>query len=236
VRAADPPNLIWVMPAEERVEHELVVVVAGGDATRSAVAVPAGTPVIAADGGLDRAFALGLDVQLAVGDFDSATPGAVAAAEAAGVRLVRHPRAKDATDLELALDTAAALQPRRILVVGSDGGRLDHLLAGLLLLGSERYAAFEVDAALGRATAHVVRRERRLAGAPGELVTLLALHGPAEGVVAEGVAFPLCGETLEPGSSRGVSNVFVSGQARIAVASGTLLVLRPGLVEEGAPS
>ena len=47
----------------------------------------------------------------------------------------RHPAAKDATDLELALDAAIALEPSRILVIGSAGGRLDHLLGSILLLG-----------------------------------------------------------------------------------------------------
>src|SRR5919106_5539261 len=37
--AADPPNLIWVMPAEEgRVSNEMVVVVAGGEAPEAASA------------------------------------------------------------------------------------------------------------------------------------------------------------------------------------------------------
>jgi thiamine pyrophosphokinase len=114
------------------------------------------------------------------------------------------------------------------VVVGVADGRLDHLLAGLLLLGAERYAGFEIDAVLGSATAHVVRRERRLEGEPGELVSLLALHGPAEGVVTEGLVYPLRDETLPPGSSRGVSNVFAAAEARITVARGVLVALRPG--------
>ncbi|HEX6724693.1 MAG TPA: thiamine diphosphokinase, partial [Gaiella sp.] len=108
-----------------------VVVVASGPGP--AVAVPAGATVVAADGGLDRAVALGLDVDIVVGDLDSVSPAALAKAEAAGRRIVRHPTAKDATDLELALDEAASLGARRVLVVASAGGRLDHLAASLVL-------------------------------------------------------------------------------------------------------
>jgi thiamine pyrophosphokinase len=140
----------------------------------------------------------------------------------------RHPAAKDATDLELALDGAVALGARRILVVGDGGGRLDHLLGALLLLGHERYAGIEVDALLGRAEAHVVRGVRRLEGEPGELVSLLALHGPAEGVATEGLRYPLRGETIDPGSSRGISNVFARPTATVAVERGVLLAVRPG--------
>jgi thiamine pyrophosphokinase len=216
------------MPAEEGVREESVIVVAGGGAVPVRASLPVGAPVVAADEGLDSALAAGLRVEVAVGDFDSASPAAVAAATAAGARVVRHPSAKDATDLELALDEAAGFGRRRMVVVGVAEGRLDHLLAGLLLLGAERYARFEIDALLGPARVQVVRGERRLEGEPGELVSLLALHGPAEGVVTEGLAYPLRGETLLPGSSRGVSNVFVAAEARVAVERGVLLAVRPG--------
>ena len=210
-------------------EIDTVIVVAGGaPGPAPAQPLPDGAPVIAADGGLDRAQALGLEVALAVGDFDSATAAGIARAEASGARFERHPKAKDATDLELALDAALALAPGRVVVVGADDGRLDHTLSSLLLLGHERYAGVELDAWLGPARIHVVRGERRLTGEPGELVTLLALHGPAEGVATDGLAYPLVAETLEPGSSRGVSNVFAAAEARVSVARGVVLAVRPG--------
>ena len=93
--------------------------------------------MIAADGGVDRALALGLHVDVAIGDFDSVTAAGLAAAEAAGARIERHPAAKDATDLELALDAALALEPcphprdRRRAAAGSTT-----CSASLLLLGA----------------------------------------------------------------------------------------------------
>jgi thiamine pyrophosphokinase len=217
------------------VQQDTIIVVAGGDppssgAPRQATAIVAdsSTTVIAADSGIDRAIALGLHVDLAVGDFDSVTPGGLAAAEAGGARVERHPAAKDATDLELALDAALALCPRRVLVVGAPDGRLDHLLASLLLLGSERYAGVELDAQLGGAQAHLIRSSRTLTGAVGELVSLLPVGGAAEGVTTTGLAYPLAGETLDAGTSRGVSNVFAEQVARIDVERGVLLAVRPG--------
>jgi thiamine pyrophosphokinase len=220
------------MPAEEgRVSNEMVVVVAGGEAPDpdAAHVVPPGAPVVAADRGLDHAQALGLQVTVAIGDFDSASAGALVAAEAAGTPIERHPEAKDATDLELALDAALALEPKRILVLAGVGERLDHLLSAILLLGADRYAGVEIDAQIGQAQLHVIRGERTLQGAPGEIVSLFALRGRAEGVRTEGLAFPLAREALEPGSSRGVSNAFAEGTARVEVERGTVLALRPGV-------
>ena len=203
-----------------------VVVVASGQGPK--LAIPHARSVVAADGGLQRAHELGLAVDVVVGDLDSVTPDALAAAEAAGVRVVRHPPAKDATDLELALDEAVALGARRVLVVASAGGRLDHLLGSLLLLAAERYTALELDALVGEALVHVVRGGRTMHGAPGELLTLLPLGGPATGVTTVGLEYPLRGETLSPGTTRGVSNVFVEREARVALERGVLLAIRPG--------
>ena len=208
--------------------EEVVVVVSGGETPdpRAASVAPPGVPVVAADKGLEHALLLGLEVTLAVGDFDSASPEAIAVAEASGIRIERHPQEKDATDLELALDAATALDPQRILVLAGDGGRLDHHLSTLLLLASERYAGAQIDALVGSAWVHVVRGSRVLEGEPGALVSLVPI-GRVEGVTTEGLAYPLQGETLEAGTSRGVSNVFQAEAARIMLERGVLLAIRP---------
>lgn len=207
-------------------ESQQFVVVAAGDGPQ--VDVPAGSVVIAADGGLERAGALGLEVAVAIGDFDSASSEVLLAAEQSGTRVVRHPTAKDATDLELAIDEALTLGAARVLVVASDGGRLDHLLGVLLLLGAERYRAIEIDALVGEAAVAVVRGSRTLSDVPGSLLTLLPLHGTAHGVTTSGLEYPLTNETLESGSTRGVSNVFVAAEATVTVERGVLIAIRPG--------
>jgi thiamine pyrophosphokinase len=213
------------MPAEERVEEPDVVVVAAGRGP--VVEVPLAPTVVAADGGADRAFALGLSVDVVIGDLDSIAAETLVRLERDGVRVVGHPARKDATDLELALDEAVALDARRVLVVASAAGRLDHLLASLLLLGHERYAGLELTALVGEAVAWVVRGERRLEGGPGALLSLFALGGPAR-IRTDGLEYPLVDELLEPGSSRGVSNVFLGEVATIRVTEGVVLALRPG--------
>jgi thiamine pyrophosphokinase len=218
------------------VSDETVVVVAGGEAPHpdAARAVPAHAAVVAADRGVDHGLALGLDVTVAVGDFDSVSPEGMTAVDRAGARVERHPAAKDATDLELALDVALGLGPTRVLVLAGLGDRLDHLLSTLLLVSGPRYAGVEIDAWIGRSLTHVVRGERTLQGTPGELVSLLAVHGPARGVRTNGLVYPLDGETLEAGSTRGVSNMLVAATARVSLERGTLLAMRPGVEAEGA--
>ena len=207
-----------------------MVVLAGGDAVAADHArhLPPGATVIAADSGLAAAAPLGVTVDLVVGDLDSVDPADLDAAVAAGVAVDRHPVDKDRTDLAIAMDAAVALDPTRVTVVGGAGGRLDHLLANALMLASPVYAGIEVVAHMGPATVTVVRDTATLTGQPGDLVSLLPVHGPARGVSATGLRFSLDDEDLHAGSSRGVSNAFSATTANIRVTSGVLLAVQPG--------
>lgn len=217
-------------------ERRTVVVVTGGEppigaAVDAALAdVPEAAVIVAADSGVHHAALLGLAVHHAVGDFDSADPDTLAALEAAGTEVVAHPVDKDATDLELALGVAEDLGARRVVVLGGGGGRLDHLLGNLLVLAAPRFANLVVDAALGAAAVHVARpwAPTVLHGRPGDLVTLLPAHGPAVGVVTDGLLYPLDHELLVEGSTRGLSNELAAPRAEVRLNAGCLLVVRPG--------
>lgn len=204
-----------------------VVVIAGGERVAAAVLeeLPEGAFVIAADSGFDQAQALGLAVGLVVGDLDSIQ------SVPPHVPIERHRVDKDATDLELALRAAARLEPERIIVVGGEGGRLDHLLANALVLASEDFEGIDLEWVVGTSRVHVVRDGTRLHGYPGELVSLLPLGGPARGVRTEGLRWTLAGDDLEPGTTKGVSNEFVRPVATVSLEEGVLLVIQPEAVQ-----
>ena len=205
-----------------------IVVCAGGPVRATLPAFDPDALVIAADAGVHEAERLGLRVDLLIGDLDSAHPAAVARVEAAGGQIERHPVDKDASDLELALVAAAVAGASQVLVLGGDGGRLDHLLGNAFLLASERFAGLRIDAVLGAAWIHVVRDERSMQGTPGELVSLFAVGGPARGVSTDGLRWRLDGDELTPGSTRGLSNEFEAATAVVRVGGGAVLVVRPG--------
>jgi thiamine pyrophosphokinase len=215
------------------------IVLAGGDPVDAHLAtdLPAGALVIAADGGLALAEPLGLHADLLVGDLDSVDPALRAAAEAAGTRVDRHPVDKDATDLELALGAATAAGAERITVVGGAGGRADHELANWLVLASHDHDGCTVRAWSAAARTDVVRpgRPLQLEAPLGALVSLLPVHGAAIGVTTSGLRYPLEGETLLPGSSRGVSNRVTAPRATVDLTDGVLLVVRP-LTDTGDPT
>jgi len=219
------------------VSAEHCIVVIGGDAPHEPArfTAPDNAIVIAADSGVDHALAAGLHVDVAVGDFDSVSEDGLDRVIASGARVERHPAAKDHTDLELAMDEAVATGARHILVLGGDGGRRDHLFANLLVLASPRYAPSAITAHLGRSRVYVLHGggpPRVIDGDPGELATLLPVHGPATGIRTSGLRYPLEGETLPAGTTRGVSNVLETAPAEVQIGSGTLIVVLPGEQEE----
>jgi thiamine pyrophosphokinase len=218
------------MPAEGTMGRvSTALVFAGGDppATTMLRGLPAAGLVVAADSGLGHARALGVPVDVVVGDLDSVDRADLDAAIAAGATVESHPAAKDATDLELALLAARDRGAREIVVVGGYGGRLDHFLANVLLLTTPALAGVHVWARIGDATVSVVRDRAELTGVPGALCSLLPIGGPAEGVRTERLRFPLERETLVPGSTRGVSNEFLSSTATVTLERGVLIAVVP---------
>jgi thiamine pyrophosphokinase len=189
--------------------------------------VRAGDQIVGADGGAARALALGLVPDLVIGDLDSLPTGQRRALEARGCRFLAHPRAKDETDLELALTYAAEQDAGEIVILGALGGRLDHTLSNLLLLALPQLAGRSVRIVDGRDTALLLRggEEVLLEGQPGDLVSLLPLRGDAVGVTASGLAWPLRGDTLRFAFSRGVSNQMTGTEAAIRLEQGLLLVV-----------
>ena len=177
------------------------------------------------------------------------------AAAGPGRRIEVRSRDKDATDLELALDLAVDLAggaPRarrvtgpatasgpdpaeEIVVVGSDGGRIDHLMAVVGLLGAPRYAGFGIRAWLGDALVVPVHGRRTIEAEAGATVTLLALHGTVGGLTTEGLRWPLEGGSLEPTRTLGVSNRCLGESFTVQVAAGVVTVVLPGPEPEPAP-
>jgi thiamine pyrophosphokinase len=203
------------------------IVLAGGDPVEpeQLTALPRAQLVVAADGGIALAAPLGLTVDLIVGDLDSADATLIDTAVAAGTEVSRHPVDKDATDLELALLAARARGAARIIVVGGNGGRLDHLLANALLAGLDALGDIQLEWWTGRDRAFAVRDRLDLTGTPGDLVSLLPIAGVVTGVATTGLHWSLDRETLPPGTSRGMSNRLAGDRASIVVESGVLLVV-----------
>ncbi len=204
-----------------------ILILAGGVASpqEASEAAQEADFILAANGGFLLAQRAGLAVDLLLGDLDSLP---FPPPDSLGV--LRVPREKDATDLELALDHAVALGAEKIVVVGAFGARLDHTLANASLL--EKY---DVPVVLfhGPARVHLVVERVELVGQPGDLVSLLPLTTEARGVTTWGLRYALADGVLVRASTRGLSNEVVAVPFGVAVREGKLLLIHTPKGGEG---
>ena len=183
--------------------------------------------VIAADGGARHAAPLRLPIDRWVGDGDSLGDEGVAALEAQGIPVERARVEKDESDTELAVRAALDAQPDAIVVLGALGGpRVDHALANLALLTLPELRGTDVRLISADSRVRLVDAGSVvLDGRIGDLVTLLPVGADAAGVTTTGLAYPLSGETLLVGRTRGLSNRRTGARAVVQLEAGRLLVV-----------
>lgn len=214
---------------------QAVVVIGGGTLSPRALdAVRSDAVIIAADSGLDHAVAAGLRPAVLVGDLDSISASGRMWAYAHETEIDEHPADKDLTDTELAIERALQVPDvRQLLLIGgideTGERRVDHQLATLLALGHPALSGLaSVRAVVGSTAFSMLHPGRHclLDVEPGQLFSLLALHGPCTGVTVTGARWPLTDATLRGTEARGVSNE-ATGKTEVGVASGVLTVVVP---------
>ena len=114
-------------------------------------------------------------------------------------------------------------------MLGAAGDRFDHALGTLGALGHPALAGFEtIRLLLDEVAIHVLHAGKSISVDLPLAVpfSLLALHGPCRGVTLTGARWPLTDASLDPSSTRGLSNE-TTGLLQVAVADGVLTLVVP---------
>ncbi len=185
-----------------------------------------GARFIAADGGMAHAGTLGVEPEIWVGDFDSASADLIALYP--GIRRETYPAEKALTDGALAVAAAIGAGASRLLLVGAMGGaRTDHGLAHLVHAVSLAERGHDVLLTSGDEEAYPLIPGRFSFDLPaGSLFSIIGLDDLVD-LSIENARYPLENFALPFGSSRTLSNV---AEGRITVRLGTgraVLLARP---------
>jgi len=193
--------------------------------------------IVCADGGATHALAAGVRPTVIVGDLDSTPPAVLAYWQAQGVPVERHPVAKDETDLELAIGWARGRGATEVALLATLGGRLDQTLANVLLLSLPAFADLTLRLEDEQTSLALLRGGQALTieGTLGDTISLLPLSEVAQGVRTAGLRYPLHGEPLYRGPTRGVSNELQVSPARVSLEQGLLLVVHLRTGPDAAP-
>jgi len=212
-------------------QPEHVVILANGlweDCEQIRRSACAADIVVAADGAWAKARRLGIDVDLVVGDLDSLDEAGLEQLIASTVPVKRFSVDKDRTDTEIAVDLALEWNARWITVCGVGGGRIDHALAHVFLLGKRPVTGsreMRLELAIGRETVIWVEGEIDLEGAlPGDRVSLIPVDHCVR-VSTWGLRFPLSDELLVRTAARGISNVVCTLPARVRISEGAAIMI-----------
>ena len=175
--------------------------------------------VIAADGGLRHAQALGITPDIILGDFDSL--GYVPA----GAQV--HPVEKDDTDCMLAIRKGLELGCDTFRIYGGmDGERTDHTLANfqaLHYLADRGARGYLVGC---REIATVIQNGSiEFSPACSGYLSVFCMGSDARGVSIRGLKYELEHGTLSAAFPLGVSNQFAGNAATVSVENGTLLLI-----------
>jgi thiamine pyrophosphokinase len=188
--------------------------------------------ILAADGGTRHARTLGLIPSAIIGDLDSIPQEERRTMKEAGVQFIQHPRNKDETDLELALNYAVKMEYREIIIVAALGGRLDQTLGNLALLTNVQLSNLNVKLDDGVEETFFCRDQSHVEGRRGDLISLIPWGGEVRGVCTEGLRWPLLDETLYPHKTRGISNELLGEITSIKIETGLLLIVHRRLIIE----
>lgn len=201
---------------------DAVTLIAGGPCTARdlALALRHAPVLVAADGGADRALALGAEPVAVIGDFDSVS-------EATQQRLAGRlfPIAEqETTDFDKALRSIAA---PFLLAVGVAGGRVDHELAVLSALVRYRAEGGRMPCLLIGAQDVIFAAPPvlDLALVPGDRLSLFPL-APVRGR-SLGLHWPIDGLDMAPDGRIGTSNRVSEARVRLEFDQPGMLVILP---------
>lgn len=105
------------------------------------------------------------------------------------------------------------------------GGRVDHTLGNISLLCKALNCGVEAHLIDEAHDLSVVNKKIGLTKRDGWAVSLVPLTETVHGVTTSGLKYPLKGESLFFGQTRGIHNEFLAESGTIEVAEGILLVI-----------
>lgn len=182
--------------------------------------------LIAADGGVKYILKLGLMPNAVIGDFDSISPALQKKLLQKNIELIKHPRKKDETDFELALQLTLKRKFNKIIIFGILGDRIDHLLANIFLITKMQIEnpLIKIKIIEGNKEIFVLNKKIIINGKIGDEVSIIPISEKLENIVTVGLEYKLYHENLFFGSTRGISNFMVKTSAKITASNGTAVI------------
>jgi thiamine pyrophosphokinase len=184
--------------------------------------------IISVDGALKNCLNLKLIPDMVIGDMDSICKKDKKILE------IRNPEAlfikshceKDESDTQLALEYLVENNIKNIILIGALGKRMDHSLANLLNLSSQKLENAEIKIIDENFEIFVLRQSAEIHGVIGNTLSIFSLTPYTYFINTEGLKYKLHEEKLLFCPIRGLSNIFEKETIRLDFKEGILLLMK----------
>lgn len=182
--------------------------------------------IIAADGGANKLYKLGIIPHYSIGDYDSISVEAYEWLEKEKVKINRYPSKKDKTDMELCIEFAAEIDDE-IIITGGTGYRLDHTLANILMLIKLHKLGIAVKIEDDHNLIMILEGKNKLNVEKymEYNLSILPYKDDLDSVSSFGLEYEVDDQKFEFGSSFGVSNVILKENIEINIVDGLGIII-----------
>jgi thiamine pyrophosphokinase len=190
------------------------------------------TYCIAADRGLETADALGINVDLILGDYDSVDKN-VLDKYRKKAEVLTYPPEKDYTDTHIAVKKAVEKivadglnDSTSIYIAGATGTRLDHTMTNIFVLdealksGVSAYIIDEYNKIYIKNSTFTIKKSEQF----GSFISFIPMTEKVK-ISLDGMKYPLSDFELTQGNSICQSNEIVADEARIDIEYGKVVVI-----------
>jgi thiamine pyrophosphokinase len=179
--------------------------------------------IISADGASNKLAKFNLIPHYIVGDFDSISKDSIEFFKKKGVTFLAI-KEQEHNDLEKCLKLCMELKIKDIIVYGATGKRLDHTLNNLSIL-KRYYKKAKIRFIDNENEIFVTDKDISFDYRKGDVISIFG-YPKAEGIITEGLKYPLKNETLELGKREGALNKASDDRVRIRLGKCEILVVR----------
>jgi thiamine pyrophosphokinase len=181
---------------------------------------------IGADRGAFVILEANIELDYAVGDFDSVSETEQEEISQNAKTMFTFPKEKDETDLDLAVKLALENNPSKLYFFGVTGGRLDHELVNIQLL--YRLLCMNISGIIvneqNEVTMYLQGDYRVDKG--DHYISFIPFSNQVKGLTLDGFQYPLINQTIEWGSTLCISNKIIGKFGTFSFTEGILIMIK----------
>lgn len=182
--------------------------------------------IICADGGVKHLFEYGLTPDIVVGDLDSISSKNLEIIKEKGIKIIEFPTNKDYTDLELALEQAALLGAKEVVIGGVIGTRLDHTMGNILILNKMNKENIKATIVDNNNEISLLDESEAVFDNTHKYISIIPVSNEGAVVSTEGFKYEVSNRKFEYSSLLGVSNEILGKRGKIKIHKGTCLIIK----------